>query len=217
MKFFVVTLFPEFFESFLSHSILWKAKEKELFSVEFIDLKNFLSKKFERVDDKAYGMHGQVMRPDILSEAIESVFQKEGEKPYVIYFSPRGKKLTQTRVEKFSQKHSSFLLICGHYEGIDERIIELYVDELVSIGDYVLSGWELPAQVFIDSLVRHIPWVLWNSQSLEEESFSKKLSRKKEYPVYTRPENFQWLWVPPILLSGNHREIEKWKQQNLSS
>lgn len=215
MHFHIITIFPEAFQSFLSTSIMWKARERGNFWVSFYDLKEYVDKKFGRVDDKAYGMHGQVIRPEILSFALNKVFQIVPNKTPVIYFSPRGKKLTQKRVETYTQKSQDIIIICGHYEWIDERIIDMYVDDVISIGDYVLSGWELPAQVFIDSVVRHIPWVLGNKKSLAEESFSKKLSRKKEYPVYTRPKVFEWVSVPSILLSWNHREIEEWKQNHL--
>ncbi len=216
MHFHIVTLFPEAFESFLSTSIVWKAFKKEYFSVSFYDLKKYIDKKFWRADDKAYGMHGQVLRPDILSLALDEAFKNVPKNTPVVYFSPRGKKLTQNRVEKYTAQWQDVIIICWHYEWIDERIIEKYVTNVLSIGDYVLSWGELPTQVFIDALVRHIPWVLWNEQSLEEESFSKKLSRKKEYPVYTRPEVFEWISVPSVLLSWNHKQIENWKQNNLT-
>ena len=132
--------------------------------------------------------------------------------------TPSWEILTQIRVEKYYKKlkNKDFIIICGHYEGIDQRIIDLYVDYKISIWKYILTSWELAAQVFLDAIIRHIPWVLWNKKSLEEESFSKILSRQKEYPVYTRPENFCWLKVPKILLSGNHKKIESWKFNNLS-
>ncbi len=218
MYFHIITLFPEAFWSFLSQSIIWNAKEKWLFDVTFYDLKQYVDGKYERVDDKAYGMHGQVLRPDILAKPLDEILKKTGKNIPIVYFSPRGKKLTQSWIEKIAHhtKQHDIVLICGHYEWIDERIIDKYVTKMISIGDYVLSGWELPAQVFIDALVRHIPLVLWNEQSLLEESFSKKLSRKKEYPVYTRPRVFEWQFVPSVLVSWNHKEIEKWKQKNLT-
>lgn len=130
--------------------------------------------------------------------------------------TPRGQKLSQEWAEKFSdKKYGDILIICGHYEGIDERVIEKYVDYELSIGEYILSGGELGAQVFIDVLLRHIPGVLGNPQSLEEESFSQKLERKKEYPIYTRPEIWENLSVPEVLRSGDHKKIEEWKRKNL--
>ena len=130
--------------------------------------------------------------------------------------SPRWELLNQETVEDISKNIGECIILCGHYEGIDERIIELYVDRIISVWKYVLSGGELASQVVIDTLVRHIPWVLWNEKSLEEESFSEKLDRQKEYPLYTRPQEFKGLKVPGVLLSGNHKKIEKWKLDNLS-
>ena len=130
--------------------------------------------------------------------------------------TPRGELLDQERVEQLCEKLQECIILCGHYEGIDERIIEIFVTHQISIGNYVLSGGELAAQVFIDTLVRHIPEVLGNPESLREESFSKKLGRQKEYPVYTRPADFRGIQVPEVLTSGNHAAIELWKQSHLS-
>jgi len=125
--------------------------------------------------------------------------------------------LNQEKIEDYYDKLSEeFIIICGHYEWIDQRIIDIYVDYCISIWEFVISSWELAAQVFIDSLVRNIFWVLWNNLSLEEESFSKKLNRQKEYPIYTKPEIFMWKIVPEILLSGNHKKIKEWKLNNLT-
>ena len=215
MKFHIITIFPESFTSFLKESIIWRAKKQKLFQVFLYDLWYFSEDRFHRVDDKAYGMHGQVLCPEPLSKAIESIFKKCKKKIPVIYFTPKGKVLTQKHVEKYAQKFEEIIIICWHYEGIDQRIIDMYVDYEISIWKYVLSGGELAAQVFMDTIIRHIPGVLWNSESLAEESFSLKLSRKKEYPVYTRPSEFLWKKVPEILLSGNHKKIEEWKKNNL--
>ena len=215
MKFHIITIFPEAFESFLSTSVIGKAREKKLFEVEFYKLNEFSPETSGHIDAKAFGMHGQVLQPEPLARAIEGVFEKVWYKIPVIHFSPRGDILTQERIEGFSQDLQECVIICGHYEGIDQRIIDMFVDYEISIGNYVLTGWELWAQVFLDSLIRHIPGVLWNSESLSEESFSQKLGRQKEYPLYTRPQEFRWLEVPPVLISGNHKEIEKWKLSNL--
>jgi tRNA (guanine37-N1)-methyltransferase len=130
--------------------------------------------------------------------------------------TPSGELMNQQKVEEYTQSFwNEIIIICGHYEWIDQRIRDLYVDYEISIGEYVLSSGELSAMVFIDTFVRHIPWVLWNPESLEEESFSQKLGRQKEYPVNTRPKEFRWLQVPDVLTSGNHSEIEKWKKNNL--
>jgi tRNA (guanine37-N1)-methyltransferase len=161
-------------------------------------------------------MHGQVISPVPLAKALDFIIDKIWKKVPVIYLTPSGDLLQQAKIEKYVQEFwNEIIIICGHYEWIDQRIRDLYVTHEISIGEYVLSSWELSAMVFMDSFVRHIPKVLWNPESLEEESFSVKLERKKEYPVYTRPKEFRGLTVPDILTSWNHWEIEKWKFNNL--
>jgi tRNA (guanine-N1)-methyltransferase len=171
------------------------------------------------VDDKAYGMHGQVISPEPLWKAVEHIFAKAWKKILVIYMTPSGELLQQETLEDYyseiTEKWSEFLIICGHYEWIDQRIIDLYVDREISIWEYVLTSWELAAQVLIDGLIRFVPWVLWNVKSFDEDSFSKTLNRQKEYPVYTRPRIYQDKKVPEILLSGDPKKIEVWKQQHL--
>lgn len=218
MKIHIITIFPESFDSYFSTSIIWKAIQKKLFEVEFYKLNNFSDNKTKRVDDKAYWMHGQVISPEPLSKAIEYIFWKIWKKIKVIYLSPTWKLINQEKIENFYKNLSQeeFIIICWHYEGIDKRIIDLYVDYELSIWEYIISSWELASMVFIDSLVRHIPHVLWNKESLEEDSFSKKLNRQKEYPVYTKPRIFKWVEVPAILTSWNHAEIKKWKNNNLT-
>jgi len=217
MKIHIITIFPESFDSYFSSSIMWRANEKWLFEFELYKLSDFSSDKFKRVDNKAYWMHWQVISPEPLSKSIEYIFDKVEKKIPVIYMSPSWDLLTQIKVEWYYNKLKwDFIIICGHYEWIDERIIDIYVDYKISIWEYVLSSWELSASVFLDAFLRHIPWVLWNKLSLEEESFSNKLNREKEYPVYTRPEIFMWKKVPNILLSGNHKKIQEWKVDNLS-
>lgn len=167
-----------------------------------------------------------VMRPDVLVEAIEEVSSKwlvaseqkkkmTNRSTHRIYFTPRGKKLTQSRVEQIAKK-KHLLLLCGHYEGVDQRVIDGWIDEEISIGDYVLTGGELPAMVLIDAIARQIPGVLGKEESMHEESFSKSLNRKKEYPHYTRPEEFRGMKVPDVLLSGHHKKIEEWRKKRLS-
>lgn len=217
MKIHIITIFPESFESYFSSSIIWRAREKWLFELELYKLNDFSDDKFKRVDDRAYWMHGQVISPEPLAKSIDNIFEKVWSKIPVIYMSPSWDLLTQEKVENYYKiLNWDFIIICGHYEWIDQRIIDLYVDYSISIWEYVLSSWELSASVFLDALLRHIPWVLWNSTSLEEDSFSKKFDRQKEYPVYTRPEEFKWKKVPEILLSGNHKKINDWKNDNLS-
>jgi tRNA (guanine37-N1)-methyltransferase len=213
----VITIFPESFVSYFSSSIMKNAISKWLFEIEFYKLNDFSNDKFKRVDDKAYWIHWQVISPEPLAKAIEYVFNKVWKKIPVVYMTPSWDLLNQEKVEKFYKDlWDEFLVICGHYEWIDQRIIELFVDYEISIWEYVISSWELATSVFIDAIVRNIPWVLWNELSLEEESFSEKLARQKEYPVYTKPNIFLWKEVPAVLLSWNHKEIEKWKQKNLS-
>lgn len=216
MKIHIITIFPESFESYFKASIIWNAIKKGLFEPIFYCLNDFSTDNHRRVDDKAYGMHGQVLSPEPLSKAIEHIFKKVSKKIPVVYMSPAWKLLDQESIEGYNLELSNeFIIICGHYEGIDQRIIDKYVNLEISIWEYVISSWELSTMVFIDSLIRHIPWVLWNKQSLEEDSFSIKFDRQKEHSVYTRPKEFLWLSVPDILLSWNHSEIEKWKKFNL--
>jgi tRNA (guanine37-N1)-methyltransferase len=164
-----------------------------------------------------------VMRVDVLTGAIEEVVgskvegrrsKDEKAKLHRIYLSPRGKRLTQSRVEQLAKK-DHLLLLCGHYEGVDQRVIDGWIDEEISIGDYVLTGGELPAMVLIDALARHVPGVLGKEESAAEESFSKSLKRKKEYPHYTRPEEFRGMKVPDVLIGGHHGNIKKWREENL--
>jgi len=221
MRIDILTLFPGMFEGPLTESILQRAREKELLDLRFHDLRSFGLGKYKQIDDSPYGGGaGMVMRVDVIVKAIEAVMS-EGQKgkrgqegqegPLRIYLSPRGKRLTQTKVERLAKK-KWLLLLCGHYEGIDQRIIDGgWIDEEISIGDYVLTGGELPAMVLIDAVARQIPGVLGKDESAQEESFSASLGRKREYPHYTRPEEFRGLTVPDVLLSGNHRKIGEWR------
>lgn len=217
MKIHIITIFPKSFESYFSSSIMKNAIDKWLFSINLYKLNDFSDDKFKRVDDKAYWMHGQVISPEPLSKAIEFIFEKVWKKIPVIYLSPRGVLLNQEKVEYFYDLFKEeVIFICWHYEWIDQRIIDIYVNYHISIWDYVISTWELATMVFIDSLVRNIPWVLWNEKSLLEDSFSEKLNRQKEYPIYTKPWYFMWLEVPDVLLSWDHKKIEEWKNDNLT-
>ena len=205
MKFDVLTLFPEMFEP-IKTSILGKAKEKEIINIDLINIRDFSENKHKKVDDAPYGGGaGMVMKPDVIKNAYLSL---KNENAKVIYMSPQGKKLNQKKVQELSlEKH--LIILCGHYEGIDQRIIDEIVDEEISIGDYVLTGGELPAMVLIDSVSRYVEGVL-KEDSIKEESFSNGFL---EYPQYTRPEIYNNVKVPDVLLSGNHQEIEKWRNQ----
>lgn len=200
-----MTLFPEMFAP-LQESILGRAQENNLIEINLINIRDFSLEKHKKVDDYVFGGgDGMLMTPQPLYDAIMSV---KDEKSHTIYLSPKGSVLTQAKVCDITQKYEHLILVCGHYEGIDERVIELCVDEQISIGDYVLTGGELPAMVLVDSVARFLPSVLHSDTSMIDESFSDGLL---EYPQYTRPREFMGLTVPEVLLNGNHKEIEKWK------
>ena len=206
MKFDVLTLFPEMFDT-LKNSITGRAIENKIIDINLINIRDFSKDKHKKVDDTPYGGGaGMVIRPDVVYDAYSSIQDKENAK--VIFLSPKGKKLDQEKVLNLS-KEKHLILLCGHYEGIDQRVIEEIVDEEISIGDYVLTGGELPAMVLIDSVSRYVEGVL-NKDSTSEESFSKGTL---EYPQYTRPETFKGKKVPEILLSGHHENIKKWREE----
>ena len=205
MKFDVLTLFPEMFDC-LNQSIIGRATEKELIDINLVNIREFSKNKHKKVDDTPYGGgSGMVMMPDVVYRAFQSV---ESEKAKVIYMSPQGKTLDQKKVEDLA-KQEHLIILCGHYEGIDQRVLDKIVDEEISIGDYVLTGGEIPAMVLIDSVSRYVKGVL-NEDSVKEESFSNGLL---EYPQYTRPEVFLNKKVPEILLSGHHENIKKWRRE----
>lgn len=204
MKFDVLTLFPEMFEA-VKKSIIGKAEEKNLIQINLINIRDFSKNKHKKVDDTPYGGGaGMVIQPDVVYDAYKSI---EDENAKVIYLTPQGKVLNQKKVEELS-KEKHLILLCGHYEGIDQRVLDKIVDEEVSIGDYVLTGGELPAMVLIDSVSRYVEGVL-SEGSISEESFSQGIL---EYPQYTRPETFEGVKVPEILQSGHHENINKWRR-----
>lgn len=210
MQFNVLTLFPEMFMS-LQESIIGKATEKGIIDINLINIRDFSKNKHKKVDDTPYGGGaGMVMMPDVVYDAYNSIIAKSkcNEKIRTIYMSPQGKKLDQKKVEELS-KEKQIIILCGHYEGIDQRVIDEIVDEEISIGDYVLTGGELPAMVLIDSVSRYVQGVL-KEDSTKEESFSQGLL---EYPQYTRPEIFNGKQVPEVLLTGHHKNIEKWRRE----
>lgn len=205
MKFDILTLFPEMFEN-LKQSIIGRAIEKNIININLINIRDFSKDKHKKVDDTPYGGGaGMVMKPDVVYSAYNSIKDKNAK---VIYMSPQGKKLNQKKVEELS-KEEHLVILCGHYEGIDQRVLDKIVDEEISIGDYVLTGGELPAMVLIDSVSRYVEGVL-KEDSIKEESFSNGLL---EYPQYTRPEVFEGEKVPEILLSGHHENISKWRKE----
>ena len=205
MKFDILTLFPEMFDP-LKHSIINRASEANIININLINIRDFSKDKNKKVDDTPYGGGaGMVMKADVVYDAYESV---KDEKAKVIYLSPQGKTLNHEMVKRLA-KEDHIICLCGHYEGIDQRVLDEIVDEEISIGDYVLTGGELPAMVLIDAVSRYVEGVL-NKESIKEESFENNLL---EYPQYTRPEVFHGKEVPEILKSGNHQKIEDWRKE----
>ena len=205
MKFDVLTLFPEMFEP-MKQSIIGRALEKGILKLNIVNIRDFSKDKHKKVDDTIYGGGaGMLIKPDVVYDAYQSV---KSEKSKVIYLSPQGKTLNQVKVEDLA-KQEHLILLCGHYEGIDQRVIDKIVDEEISIGDYVLTGGEIPAMALIDSVSRYIDGVL-TEESTFEESFSEGLL---EYPQYTRPECFEGIKVPEVLQSGHHKNIENWRRK----
>ena len=206
MDFDVLTLFPQMFSS-LKESIIGRAVKDKIININTVNIRDFSKNKHNKVDDTPYGGGaGMVIMPDVVYRAYNSLENKENAK--VIYMSPQGKKLNQKKVLELS-KEKHLIILCGHYEGIDQRVLDKIVDEEISIGDYVLTGGEIPAMVLIDSVSRYIDGVISN-ESVSEESFSNGLL---EYPQYTRPEVFMGEKVPDVLISGHHENINKWRRQ----
>lgn len=206
MKINILTLFPEMFEP-LKQSIIGRACKKELIEINIINIRDFSKDKHKKVDDTPYGGGaGMVIKPDVVYDAFKSL---DANNAKTIYLSPQGKTLNQEKVKLLS-KEENIILLCGHYEGIDQRVLDEIVDEEISIGDYVLTGGELPAMVLIDSVSRYVKGVL-NDESTSEESFSNNLLL--EYPQYTRPEEFRGKKVPEVLISGHHENIKKWREE----
>ena len=205
MKFSVLTLFPDMFSP-LKQSIIGKAIEDKKIELNLINIRDFSKDKHKKVDDTPYGGGaGMVMKADVVYDAYEHI---KDEKAKVIFLSPQGKTLNQNKVKELATEEH-IILLCGHYEGIDQRVIDEIFDEEISIGDYVLTGGELPAMVLIDSVSRYVEGVL-SKDSIKEESFTNNLL---EYPQYTRPEIFHGIKVPEVLLSGHHENIKKWREE----
>lgn len=210
MKFHVLTLFPEMILNGMNTSITGRAMEKELISVNAVNIRDFTKSKHLKVDDYPYGGGaGLVMQAEPVYLAYESIAEKMEKKPRVVFVTPCGNTFNQTMAEEFA-KEEELVILCGHYEGIDERVLEMIVTDRVSIGDYVLTGGELPAMVMMDCISRLVPGVLHNDVSAEFESFHDNLL---EYPQYSRPEEFMGKRVPDVLLSGHHANVEKWRRE----
>ena len=213
MNFHILTLFPDMVMNGLNTSIIGRAVNAGLLSIEAVNIRDYAFNKHQSVDDYPYGGGaGMLMQAESVYLAYEAVaerIRKQGEKPRVVYLSPQGNVFDQKMAEELSQEED-LILLCGHYEGIDERVLEEIVTDYVSIGDYVLTGGELPAMVMVDAISRLVPGVLHNDVSAEFESFQDNLL---EYPQYSRPEEWHGKKVPSVLLSGHHANIEKWRRE----
>ena len=212
MNFHILTLFPDMVMNGLNTSIIGRAIANGLLTLEAVDIRDFAVNKHNRVDDYTYGGGaGMLMQAEPVYLAYKSIEEKiaQEKKPRVVYLSPQGKTFSQSMAEEFA-KEEELIFLCGHYEGIDERVLEEIVTDYVSIGDYVLTGGELPAMVMIDAVSRLVPGVLHNDTSAEFETFQDNLL---EYPQYTRPEEWRGKKVPSVLLSGHHVNIEKWRRE----
>ncbi|MBN1114319.1 MAG: tRNA (guanosine(37)-N1)-methyltransferase TrmD [Oligoflexia bacterium] len=209
MKIDIITLFPELISGYFEDSIMKRAAQNGLVSVSLHQLRDFAYDKHRQVDDTPYGGgSGMLLRVDVLGNAVEYVKSLGDGNSKVIYLSPQGKKLTNTVAREFSEQNH-MILVCGRYEGVDQRFIDIYVDYEISIGDYILSGGELAAAVFTEVVSRFIPGVIGSEESVASDSFEN--SRLK-YPQYTRPREYLGNQVPDVLLSGNHEEIKKWRE-----
>lgn len=210
MHYHVLTLFPDMITQGLSTSIIGRAMEQEIIQLTATNIRDFSTNKHMKVDDYPYGGGaGMVMQAEPVYGAYQSVVEKIGYKPRVIYLTPQGKVFNQSIVEELA-KEDDLVFLCGHYEGIDERVLEEIVTDYVSIGDYVLTGGELPSMVMIDAISRFVPGVLSNEESAQFESFQDNLL---EYPQYSRPAEWMGKKVPDVLLSGHHANIEKWRRE----
>ena len=210
MHYHVLTLFPEMITQGLGTSIIGRAMEQGIIRLTATNIRDYSTNKHMKVDDYPYGGGaGMVMQAEPVYGACKAVEEEIGYKPRVIYLTPQGKVFNQSMVEDFA-KEKDLVFLCGHYEGIDERVLEEVVTDYVSIGDYVLTGGELPAMVMMDSISRMVPGVLTNQESGETESFSGSLL---EYPQYSRPETWHEKKVPPVLLSGHHANVEAWRRE----
>lgn len=215
MKFYVVTLFPEMFDGPITSSIMGRALAEEIIEVEFINPRDFTSDKHRSVDAPPYGGGpGMVMMAQPLAKAVESVREKysDGECPMTVLMTPQGRKMDHQLATSLSN-FTAVVLVCGHYEGVDERFIEEYVDLEVSVGDFILTGGEIPAMAIIDSVARLVPGVLGDTESAKNESFSNQSGGLLEGPVYTRPAEFRGRRVPEVLLTGNQHEIERYRKR----
>lgn len=207
MLFNIITIFPDIFDSYFSKAMVKRAQLKKIISIKITDLRHYAGNKYKSVDDTPYGGGaGMVLKIEPIYKALKSIKRKK--KPRVILFSARGKTLTQKDLRRL-KKYDQLILICGRYEGVDNRVAEKLADEEISIGNYVLTGGEIPAMILVDGITRLLPGVLGNLESPKNESFSKE--NELEYPQYTKPEKFKSWKVPEVLLSGHHGKITDWR------
>lgn len=210
MRIDILTLFPDMCNAYLSESIIGRARKSGKVQIECKDIRNYTKDKHRRVDDTPYGGGmGMIMQVEPVFDCFEALCNEIGERPHLIYLTPQGKTLTQQRVKELS-KMNNIALLCGHYEGIDERVIEELQPEEISVGDYVLTGGELPALILADSISRMLPGVLSDDECFTEESHFSSLL---EYPQYTRPYEWHGRKVPDVLLTGHHANVEKWRRE----
>ena len=211
MRIDIITLFPEMCESVLSESIIGRARSAGKVEIVCHQLRDFAFDKHRRVGDAPYGGGmGMLMMAEPIALCFESICEELGQKPHFIYMSPKGEVVTQQKVKAMAETFENICILCGHYEGVDQRVLDMYIDEELSIGDYVLTGGELPALVLADSLSRMLPGVLSSDECFELESHFSGLL---EYPQYTRPEVWREEKVPEVLMSGHHANIEKWRRE----
>ena len=206
----ILTLYPDIYPGYLGYSLLGRALEKKIWELNIYNLRDFGEGKHKTVDDKPFGGGaGMIIKPDILGDAIEETLIKNHNQQKLVYLSPKGKPFKQVDAEKFSQSNGVSIL-CGHFEGIDQRVIDIYKVEEISMGDYVLTGGEVASFAFLDAIIRLLPGVLGNEISIKDESFSDNLL---EYPQYTKPQEYKNIKVPDVLLSGNHEKIAEWRRE----
>lgn len=210
MRIDIITLFPEMFEPVFQESIIGRAQKSGAISIHTHQLRDFAFDKHRRVDDTPYGGGmGMLMKAEPIALCFEDICRQAGERPHFVYMSPQGKTLNQGRLKELA-KLPNLCILCGHYEGVDQRLLDRFIDEEISIGDYVLTGGEIPAMVFADALCRMVPGVLTNNECFTEESHFNGLL---EYPQYTKPSSWRGMDVPEVLLSGHHANIQKWREE----
>ncbi len=210
MRIDIITLFPEMFEPVFGDSIIGRARQSGAVEIHTHQLRDYAFDKHRRVDDTPYGGGmGMLMKAEPIALCFEAICEETGERPHFIYMSPQGKTLSQGRLKELAE-YKNICVLCGHYEGVDQRLLDTFIDEEISIGDFVLTGGEIPAMAFTDALCRMVPGVLTNNECFTEESHFNGLL---EYPQYTKPAEWRGIEVPEILLSGHHANIEKWRRE----